>query len=283
MQDAIKHLRLSTFNNHEHTLDHGQKHVGFVFSPGIEKDLGMNMRIQLKTPDGQKFEKLSGLVYGDGIGNIANFELTKLYKSGDQFEVTVSSKDYPEVSFTTTFKINSSLAYEMARHAKFQPFYAGDKTVKLEAGYAIRENIDTLVRIFDDFHGRPYLERNYKKGWIELAIPVDKLAASGVVGGVIPVTFMANPYEYNESYFLVDIPILDKKDKKFDKKNPKEQTDTDQNKETKTVDDYPEVPPLTEDQGQLAHSAGDKLEALFIRETGKYGLGLDSLIFPFDK
>lgn len=54
------------------------KCVSFSFPPELEKKLGINMLVKLITPDGKVLEKVSGKVFGEGVGNIANFELDYL-------------------------------------------------------------------------------------------------------------------------------------------------------------------------------------------------------------
>ena len=60
--------------------------------------------------------------------------------------------------------MTASLAYEMASHTIFYPFYAGDTHLRLKPQYKIPGGTEALVRVFDEFHGTPYLENNYK-GW----------------------------------------------------------------------------------------------------------------------
>ena len=213
LEEAIALLKASTFNNQAFTLANGQKRVSFTFAPGIDEKLGTNMIVKLTTPDGHQLEKLSGRVFGDGVGNIANFELLKSYLPGETFKYSITSKDYPEVHYEGTFTVTASLAYEMASHTIFYPFYAGDTHLRLKPQYKVPGGTEALVRVFDEFHGTPYLENNYKVGEIQLPIPEAYKGVTSTPGNVIRVTFMANPYEENESYYVVEVPVLDPKQK----------------------------------------------------------------------
>lgn len=70
---------------------------------------------------------------------------------------------------------------------------------------------DALVRVFDEFHGNAYLENNYKVGEIKLPIPKLNQGTTRTAGNKIPVTFMANAYLDNQSTYIVEVPILEKK------------------------------------------------------------------------
>ncbi len=207
---VIKLLKNNTFNNQNFTLANGQKRVSFSFPPELEKKLGTNMMVKLTTPDGKTIEKLSGKVFGEGVGNIANFELDKPYLPGETFKYTITSKDYPEVNYEGTFTVPSSLAYNMASHTIFYPFHAGDTYLRVKPQYAVPKGTDALVRVFDEFHGNAYLENNYKVGEIKLPIPKLNQGTTMTAGNKIPVTFMANAYLDNQSSYIVEVPILEK-------------------------------------------------------------------------
>ena len=207
---VIKLLKNNTFNNQNFTLANGQKRVSFSFPPELEKKLGTNMMVKLTTPDGKTIEKLSGKVFGEGVGNIANFELDKPYLPGETFKYTITSKDYPEVNYEGTFTVPSSLAYNMASHTIFYPFHAGDTYLRVKPQYAVPKGTDALVRVFDEFHGNAYLENNYKVGEIQLPIPKLNQGTTMTAGNKIPVTFMANAYLDNQSSYIVEVPILEK-------------------------------------------------------------------------
>ena len=207
---VIKLLKNNTFNNQNFTLANGQKRVSFSFPPELEKKLGTNMMVKLTTPDGKTIEKLSGKVFGEGVGNIANFELDKPYLPGETFKYTITSKDYPEVNYEGTFTVPSSLAYNMASHTIFYPFHAGDTYLRVKPQYAVSKGTDALVRVFDEFHGNAYLENNYKVGEIQLPIPKLNQGTTMTAGNKIPVTFMANAYLDNQSSYIVEVPILEK-------------------------------------------------------------------------
>ena len=210
LASVVKLLKNSTFNNQNFTLANGQKRVSFSFPPELEKKLGTNMMVKLTTPDGKVIEKLSGKVFGDGVGNIANFELDKPYLPGETFKYTITSKDYPEVNYEGTFTIPSSLAYNMASRTIFYPFHAGDTYLRVKPQYAVPKGTDALVRVFDEFHGNAYLENNYKVGEIKLPIPKLNQGTTMTAGNKIPVTFMANAYLDNQSSYIVEVPILEK-------------------------------------------------------------------------
>ena len=210
LASVIKLLKNSTFNNQNFTLANGHKRVSFSFPPELEKKLGTNMMVKLTTPDGKTIEKLSGKVFGEGVGNIANFELDKPYLPGETFKYTITSKDYPEVNYEGTFTIPSSLAYNMASRTIFYPFHAGDTYLRVKPQYEVPKGTDALVRVFDEFHGNAYLENNYKTGEIKLPIPKLNQGTTMTAGNKIPVTFMANAYLDNQSSYIVEVPILEK-------------------------------------------------------------------------
>ena len=210
LASVVKLLKNSTFNNQNFTLANGQKRVSFSFPPELEKKLGTNMMVKLTTPDGKTIEKLSGKVFGDGVGNIANFELDKPYLPGETFKYTITSKDYPEVNYEGTFTVPSSLAYNMASRTIFYPFHAGDTYLRVKPQYEVPKGTDALVRVFDEFHGNAYLENNYKVGEIQLPIPKLNQGTTMTAGNKIPVTFMANAYLDNQSSYIVEVPILEK-------------------------------------------------------------------------
>ena len=210
LASVVKLLKNSTFNNQNFTLANGQKRVSFSFPPELEKKLGTNMMVKLTTPDGKVIEKLSGKVFGEGVGNIANFELDKPYLPGETFKYTITSKDYPEVNYEGTFTVPSSLAYNMASRTIFYPFHAGDTYLRVKPQYEVPKGTDALVRVFDEFHGNAYLENNYKVGEIQLPIPKLNQGTTMTAGNKIPVTFMANAYLDNQSSYIVEVPILEK-------------------------------------------------------------------------
>ena len=210
LASVVKLLKNSTFNNQNFTLANGQKRVSFSFPPELEKKLGTNMMVKLTTPDGKVIEKLSGKVFGEGVGNIANFELDKPYLPGETFKYTITSKDYPEVNYEGTFTVPSSLAYNMASRTIFYPFHAGDTYLRGKPQYEVPKGTDALVRVFDEFHGNAYLENNYKVGEIQLPIPKLNQGTTMTAGNKIPVTFMANAYLDNQSSYIVEVPILEK-------------------------------------------------------------------------
>ena len=210
LASVVKLLKNSTFNNQNFTLANGQKRVSFSFPPELEKKLGTNMMVKLTTPDGKTIEKLSGKVFGEGVGNIANFELDKPYLPGETFKYTITSKDYPEVNYEGTFTVPSSLAYNMASRTIFYPFHAGDTYLRVKPQYEVPKGTDALVRVFDEFHGNAYLENNYKVGEIQLPIPKLNQGTTMTAGNKIPVTFMANAYLDNQSSYIVEVPILEK-------------------------------------------------------------------------
>ena len=210
LASVVNLLKNSTFNNQNFTLANGQKRVSFSFPPELEKKLGTNMMVKLTTPDGKVIEKLSGKVFGEGVGNIANFELDKPYLPGETFKYTITSKDYPEVNYEGTFTVPSSLAYNMASRTIFYPFYAEDTYLRVKPQYAVPKGTDALVRVFDEFHGNAYLENNYKVGEIQLPIPKLNQGTTMTAGNKIPVTFMANAYLDNQSSYIVEVPILEK-------------------------------------------------------------------------
>lgn len=171
LTNVVNLLKNSTFNNQNFTLANGQKRVSFSFPPELEKKLGINMLVKLITPDGKVLEKVSGKVFGEGVGNIANFELDQPYLPGQTFKYTIASKDYPKVSYDGTFTVPTSLAYKMASQTIFYPFHAGDTYLRVNPQFTVPKGTDALVRVFDEFHGNAYLENNYKVGGINLPIP----------------------------------------------------------------------------------------------------------------
>lgn len=260
---AIQLLQANTFNNQAFTVDRGQKRVSFIFNDSIIPQLGTNVRVTLTTPDGKVFEKLSGHVFGEGAANLANFELDKPYLPGQIFSYTIASKDYPEVSYSGRFAVNASPAYDLARGVTFEPFYAGDGSVRLHATRPVLPGTEALVRLFDDFHGAPYLENNYQTGSIELAIPELNKGTTQLPGNTIPVVFIVNPYELNESSYVIELPVLDRQTAGSDVFQPLEPGED-------GLDDTVDQPSMEVLQ--------DKLLAL----AQKYGVGLDSLIFHPD-
>ena len=270
LASVLKLLKNSTFNNQNFTLANGQKRVAFSFSPELEKKLGTNMMVKLTTPDGKTIKKLSGKVFGEGVGNIANFELDKPYLPGETFKYTITSKDYPEVNYEGTFTVPSSLAYNMASHTIFYPFHAGDTYLRVKPQYAVPNGTDALVRVFDEFHGNAYLENNYKVGEIQLPIPNLNQGTTMTAGNKIPVTFMANAYLDNQSSYIVEVPILEKNNQ-TEKPGVLSQFKGHETEETsKPVDKGEEAPAV--------NSVQEKIEKF----AARYGLGLDSVIFKMD-
>ena len=300
---VIKLLKNNTFNNQNFTLANGQKRVSFSFPPELEKKLGTNMMVKLTTPDGKTIEKLSGKVFGEGVGNIANFELDKPYLPGETFKYTITSKDYPEVNYEGTFTVPSSLAYNMASHTIFYPFHAGDTYLRVKPQYAVPKGTDALVRVFDEFHGNAYLENNYKVGEIKLPIPKLNQGTTMTAGNKIPVTFMANAYLDNQSSYIVEVPILEKNNQtekpgvlsqfkghgtgessKPEEKvegSPKEIGKVDEpSKPTENpildpmLEEAPAVDPLQEKVAKFAESHGMKLENVLFNMDGTIELHL---------
>lgn len=212
LQDAITLLRQSIFNNQALTVGNGQKRVSFVFDQRINAKLGINVKVKLTTPDGKNLEKLSGYVFGKGIGNIANFEFDKAYKPGDTFTYTLSSRDFPEVTVTDSFTIKPTLAYKLYQSAFIKPFYAGDKELKIILNRPLKAGESAHVNAFVDFHDTAFLESNYRIGEISIPIPQNNLESTKIPGNKIPITFLINPYEYNESYYVIEVPVLDPKE-----------------------------------------------------------------------
>ena len=303
LASVVKLLKNSTFNNQNFTLANGQKRVSFSFPPELEKKLGTNMMVKLTTPDGKVIEKLSGKVFGEGVGNIANFELDKPYLPGETFKYTITSKDYPEVNYEGTFTVPSSLAYNMASRTIFYPFYAGDTYLRVKPQYAVPKGTDALVRVFDEFHGNAYLENNYKVGEIKLPIPKLNQGTTMTAGNKIPVTFMANAYLDNQSSYIVEVPILEKNNqtekpgvlsqfkghgieessKPVEKaeESPKETGKVDEpSKPTENpildpmLEEAPAVDPVQEKVAKFAESHGMKLENVLFNMDGTIELHL---------
>ena len=303
LASVVKLLKNSTFNNQNFTLANGQKRVSFSFPPELEKKLGTNMMVKLTTPDGKVIEKLSGKVFGEGVGNIANFELDKPYLPGETFKYTITSKDYPEVNYEGTFTVPSSLAYNMASRTIFYPFYAGDTYLRVKPQYEVPKGTDALVRVFDEFHGNAYLENNYRVGEIKLPIPKLNQGTTMTAGNKIPVTFMANAYLDNQSSYIVEVPILEKNNqtekpgvlsqfkghgieessKPVEKaeESPKETGKVDEpSKPTENpildpmLEEAPAVDPVQEKVAKFAESHGMKLENVLFNMDGTIELHL---------
>ena len=310
LASVIKLLKNSTFNNQNFTLANGQKRVSFSFPPELEKKLGTNMMVKLTTPDGKVIEKLSGKVFGEGVGNIANFELDKPYLPGETFKYKITSKDYPEVNYEGTFTIPSSLAYNMASHTIFYPFHAGDTYLRVKPQYAVPKGTDALVRVFDEFHGNAYLENNYKVGEIKLPIPKLNQGTTMTAGNKIPVTFMANAYLENQSSYIVEVPILEKNNqtekpgvlsqfkghgteessKPVEKaeESPKETGKVEETSKPNGKDEVlkpgPEKPNENHISDPMLEEAPpvDPVQEKIAKFAARYGLGLDSVIFNMD-
>ena len=305
LTNVVNLLKNSTFNNQNFTLANGQKRVSFSFPPELEKKLGTNMMVKLTTPDGKTIEKLSGKVFGDGVGNIANFELDKPYLPGETFKYTITSKDYPEVNYEGTFTVPSSLAYNMASRTIFYPFHAGDTYLRVKPQYAVPKGTDALVRVFDEFHGNAYLENNYKVGEINLPIPKLNQGTTITAGNKIPVTFMANAYLDNQSSYIVEVPILEKEnqtdkpsvlpqfkgnktqenskpDEKVEEPKTSEKVEKEKLPETgnstsnSTLEEAPTVDPVQEKVAKFAESYGMKLENVLFNMDGTIELHLPS-------
>ena len=320
LASVVKLLKNSTFNNQNFTLANGHKRVSFSFPPELEKKLGTNMMVKLTTPDGKVIEKLSGKVFGEGVGNIANFELDKPYLPGETFKYTITSKDYPEVNYEGTFTIPSSLAYNMASRTIFYPFHAGDTYLRVKPQYEVPKGTDALVRVFDEFHGNAYLENNYKVGEIKLPIPKLNQGTTMTAGNKIPVTFMANAYLDNQSSYIVEVPILEKNNQ-TEKPGVLSQFKGHEAEETsKPVEKGEELPketskPTGKDEGlkpvekeEIPKTTGeglkpesekpnenpisepgleeapavDPVQEKIAKFAASYGLGLDSVIFNMD-
>ncbi|HEV2943405.1 TPA: pneumococcal histidine triad protein PhtE, partial [Streptococcus pneumoniae] len=294
-----------TFNNQNFTLANGQKRVSFSFPPELEKKLGINMLVKLITPDGKVLEKVSGKVFGEGVGNIANFELDQPYLPGQTFKYTIASKDYPEVSYDGTFTVPTSLAYKMASQTIFYPFHAGDTYLRVNPQFAVPKGTDALVRVFDEFHGNAYLENNYKVGEIKLPIPKLNQGTTRTAGNKIPVTFMANAYLDNQSTYIVEVPILEKEnqtdkpsilpqfkrnkaqensklDEKVEEPKTSEKVEKEKLSETgnstsnSTLEEVPTVDPVQEKVAKFAESYGMKLENVLFNMDGTIELYLPS-------
>ena len=305
LASVVKLLKNSTFNNQNFTLANGQKRVSFSFPPELEKKLGTNMMVKLTTPDGKVIEKLSGKVFGEGVGNIANFELDKPYLPGETFKYTITSKDYPEVNYEGIFTVPSSLAYNMASRTIFYPFHAGDTYLRVKPQYAVPKGTDALVRVFDEFHGNAYLENNYKVGEIQLPIPKLNQGTTMTAGNKIPVTFMANAYLDNQSSYIVEVPILEKEnqtdkpsvlpqfkgnktqenskpDEKVEEPKTSEKVEKEKLPETgnstsnSTLEEAPTVDPVQEKVAKFAESYGMKLENVLFNMDGTIELHLPS-------
>ena len=305
LASVVKLLKNSTFNNQNFTLANGQKRVSFSFPPELEKKLGTNMLVKLITPDGKVLEKVSGKVFGEGVGNIANFELDQPYLPGQTFKYTIASKDYPEVSYDGTFTVPTSLAYKMASQTIFYPFHAGDTYLRVKPQYAVPKGTDALVRVFDEFHGNAYLENNYKVGEINLPIPKLNQGTTITAGNKIPVTFMANAYLDNQSTYIVEVPILEKEnqtdkpsvlpqfkgnkrqenskpDEKVEEPKTSEKVEKEKLPETgnstsnSTLEEAPTVDPVQEKVAKFAESYGMKLENVLFNMDGTIELHLPS-------
>ena len=297
LASVVKLLKNSTFNNQNFTLANGQKRVSFSFPPELEKKLGTNMMVKLTTPDGNVIEKLSGKVFGEGVGNIANFELDRPYLPGETFKYTITSKDYPEVNYEGTFTIPSSLAYNMASRTIFYPFHAGDTYLRVKPQYEVPKGTDALVRVFDEFHGNAYLENNYKVGEIQLPIPKLNQGTTMTAGNKIPVTFMANAYLDNQSSYIVEVPVLEKNNQtekpgilsqfkghgteESSKPVEKEETPKTTGEGLKTETEKPKENPISE-PGLEEAPAVDPVQEKIAKFAASYGLGLDSVIFNMD-
>ena len=312
LASVIKLLKNNTFNNQNFTLANGHKRVSFSFPPELEKKLGTNMMVKLTTPDGKTIEKLSGKVFGEGVGNIANFELDKPYLPGETFKYTITSKDYPEVNYEGTFTVPSSLAYNMASRTIFYPFHAGDTYLRVKPQYAVPKGTDALVRVFDEFHGNAYLENNYKVGEIKLPIPKLNQGTTMTAGNKIPVTFMANAYLENQSSYIVEVPILEKNNqtekpgvlsqfkgheteetsKPVEKgeESPKETGKPVEKVEGSSTPTGEGLKPESEKPNENSISepgleeapAVDPVQEKIAKFAASYGLGLDSVIFNMD-
>ena len=305
LTNVVNLLKNSTFNNQNFTLANGQKRVSFSFPPELEKKLGTNMLVKLITPDGKVLEKVSGKVFGEGVGNIANFELDQPYLPGQTFKYTIASKDYPEVSYDGTFTVPTSLAYKMASQTIFYPFHAGDTYLRVKPQYAVPKGTDALVRVFDEFHGNAYLENNYKVGEINLPIPKLNQGTTITAGNKIPVTFMANAYLDNQSTYIVEVPILEKEnqtdkpsvlpqfkgnkrqenskpDEKVEEPKTSEKVEKEKFPETgnstsnSTLEEAPTVDPVQEKVAKFAESYGMKLENVLFNMDGTIELHLPS-------
>ena len=263
------------------------------------------MLVKLITPDGKVLEKVSGKVFGEGVGNIANFELDQPYLPGQTFKYTIASKDYPEVSYDGTFTVPTSLAYKMASQTIFYPFHAGDTYLRVKPQYAVPKGTDALVRVFDEFHGNAYLENNYKVGEINLPIPKLNQGTTITAGNKIPVTFMANAYLDNQSTYIVEVPILEKEnqtdkpsvlpqfkgnkrqenskpDEKVEEPKTSEKVEKEKLPETgnstsnSTLEEAPTVDPVQEKVAKFAESYGMKLENVLFNMDGTIELHLPS-------
>ena len=305
LTNVVNLLKNSTFNNQNFTLANGQKRVSFSFPPELEKKLGTNMLVKLITPDGKVLEKVSGKVFGEGVGNIANFELDQPYLPGQTFKYTIASKDYPEVSYDGTFTVPTSLAYNMASQTIFYPFHAGDTYLRVKPQYVVPKGTDALVRVFDEFHGNAYLENNYKVGEINLPIPKLNQGTTITAGNKIPVTFMANAYLDNQSTYIVEVPILEKEnqtdkpsvlpqfkgnktqenskpDEKVEEPKTSEKVEKEKLPETgnstsnSTLEEAPTVDPVQEKVAKFAESYGMKLENVLFNMDGTIELHLPS-------
>ena len=279
LTNVVNLLKNSTFNNQNFTLANGQKRVSFSFPPELEKKLGTNMLVKLITPDGKVLEKVSGKVFGEGVGNIANFELDQPYLPGQTFKYTIASKDYPEVSYDGTFTVPTSLAYKMASQTIFYPFHAGDTYLRVKPQYAVPKGTDALVRVFDEFHGNAYLENNYKVGEINLPIPKLNQGTTITAGNKIPVTFMANAYLDNQSTYIVEVPILEKEnqtDKPSVLPQFKGNKTQENSKPDEKVEEAPTVDPVQEKVAKFAESYGMKLENVLFNMDGTIELHLPS-------
>lgn len=68
LTNVVNLLKNSTFNNQNFTLANGQNAFLLVFRLNWRKKLGINMLVKLITPDGKVLEKVSGKVFGEGVG-----------------------------------------------------------------------------------------------------------------------------------------------------------------------------------------------------------------------
>ncbi|CAG5433859.1 pneumococcal histidine triad protein E (Bvh-3) [Streptococcus pneumoniae] len=296
LTNVVNLLKNSTFNNQNFTLANGQKRVSFSFPPELEKKLGINMLVKLITPDGKVLEKVSGKVFGEGVGNIANFELDQPYLPGQTFKYTIASKDYPEVSYDGTFTVPTSLAYKMASQTIFYPFHAGDTYLRVNPQFAVPKGTDALVRVFDEFHGNAYLENNYKVGEIKLPIPKLNQGTTRTAGNKIPVTFMANAYLDNQSTYIVEVPILEKENQtdkpsilpQFKRNKAQENSKLDEKVEEPKTSEKVEKEKLSETGNSTSNSTleevptVDTVQEKVAKFAESYGMKLENVLFNMD-
>ncbi|CAG5667535.1 pneumococcal histidine triad protein E (Bvh-3) [Streptococcus pneumoniae] len=297
LTNVVNLLKNSTFNNQNFTLANGQKRVSFSFPPELEKKLGINMLVKLITPDGKVLEKVSGKVFGEGVGNIANFELDQPYLPGQTFKYTIASKDYPEVSYDGTFTVPTSLAYKMASQTIFYPFHAGDTYLRVNPQFAVPKGTDALVRVFDEFHGNAYLENNYKVGEIKLPIPKLNQGTTRTAGNKIPVTFMANAYLDNQSTYIVEVPILEKENQtdkpsilpQFKRNKAQENSKLDEKVEEPKTSEKVEKEKLSETGNSTSNSTleevptVDPVQEKVAKFAESYGMKLENVLFNMDQ